>query len=166
MNDSTLSRDAIVMERTFNAPAAVVWQMWTQPEHFKRWYAPGGFTVPVAEMDVRVGGRHLFCMERQTPDGSMKFWSAGEYTEVVPNTRLVYTDRPADEHGNPVSPANEMAGAGDYPAATVVTIELEDLGGRTRMVVTHAGLGEGGQGASGGWNMAFDKLAEYLAGSK
>jgi uncharacterized protein YndB with AHSA1/START domain len=66
--------------------------MWTQPEHFKKWYGPKGFTVPVAEMDVRVGGKRLVCMEMRTPDRSMKMWFTGEYSEVVPNERLVYTD--------------------------------------------------------------------------
>lgn len=62
--------DAIVLERFFSAPITLVWQMWTEPEHFKNWYGPNGFTVPVAEMDVKVGGKHLFCMA--SPDGSMK----------------------------------------------------------------------------------------------
>jgi len=91
MSDSSLSKEAIVIERTFDAPADIVWQLWTQPEYFKRWYGPQGFAVPVAQMDVRIGGKHLFCMEMKTPEGSRKMWSTGEYMEVVPNKRLVYT---------------------------------------------------------------------------
>ena len=97
MSDSTITKEAIVIERTFDAPVDLIWQMWTQPEQFKNWYGPEGFTVPVAEMDVRVGGKHLFCMA--APDGSMKMWSTGEYTEIIPNERLVYTDSMADENG-------------------------------------------------------------------
>lgn len=161
MSDSTLSKDAVVVERTFDAPAGVIWQMWTQPELFKTWYGPEGFSVPVAEMDVRVGGKHLFCMERQTPNGSMKMWSTGEYIEVIPNKRLVYTDSMADENGNMVSPT-AYGMNDDYPATTEVTVVLEEQDGRTRMVMTHAGLPNGGQGAGGGWEQAFAKLAAQI----
>jgi uncharacterized protein YndB with AHSA1/START domain len=156
MSDNSISKDAVVIERTFDAPVDLIWQMWTQPEHFKNWYGPTGFTVPVAEMDVRVGGKHLFCME--SPDGSMKMWSTGEYTEVIPNQRLVYTDSPADENGNVVSPA--AIGMPDgYPATTEVTVLLEDLDGQTKMVMTHAGVPAG---ASAGWEQAFAKLSARI----
>ena len=156
MSDSTNSKEAVTIERIFEAPIDLIWQMWTQPEHFKKWYGPQGFTVPVAEMDVRVGGKHLFCMV--SPDGSMKMWSTGEYTEVVPNERLVYTDSMADENGNVVSPAAMGMPAG-YPTTTKVTVHLEDLGGRTKMVMTHAGVPAG---AGDGWGQAFAKLADHI----
>ena len=156
MTKSTVSEDAVVIERTFDAPVDLIWQMWTQAEHFKKWYGPKGFTVPVAEMDVRVGGKHLFCME--SPDGSMKMWSTGEYTEVVPNERLVYTDSPADENGNVVSPS-AMGMPDGYPATTEVTVLLEDLGDRTKMIMTHAGVPAG---AGDGWEQAFTKMADHI----
>ena len=109
-------------------------------------------------MDVRVGGKHLFCMERQTPNGSMKMWSTGEYTEVVPNQRLVYTDSIADEHGNVVTPS-AYGMNDDYPVTTEVTVVLETVDGRTKMTMTHAGVPTNEGGASGGWEQAFDKMA-------
>jgi uncharacterized protein YndB with AHSA1/START domain len=156
MSDSDITKDAVVIERTFEAPVDLIWQMWTQPEHFKKWYGPQGFTVPVAKMDVRVGGKHLFCME--SPDGSMRMWSTGEYMEVVPNERLVFTDSPADEDGNVVSPSS-MGMPDGYPTTTEVTVILEDLGGRTKMVMTHAGVPAG---AGGGWEQAFAKMADHV----
>jgi uncharacterized protein YndB with AHSA1/START domain len=132
--------------------------MWTDAEHFRNWYGPKGFTVPVADMDVRVGGRRLVCM--QSPDGSMKMWTTGEYTEVVPNQRLVYTDSPADEKGNMVPPSAIGMPEG-YPATTEVTIVFEDIGGRTKMVMTHAGF-PADSGASAGWEQAFAKMAEHI----
>ena len=159
MSDSTNSKDAVVIERTFDTPLDLIWQMWTEPEHFKHWYGPKGFTVPVAEMDLRVGGRHLFCME--SPDGSMKMCSAGEYTEVIPNKRLAYTDSPADENGNVVSPS-DMGMPEGYPAMTEVTILFEEIDGRTKMVMTHAGV-PADSGAGGGWEQAFDKLVDHIA---
>ncbi len=158
MNESTISKDAVVIERIFDAAVDLVWQMWVQPEHFKNWYGPHGFSVPVAEMDLRVGGKRLICMS--SPDGSMKMWTTGEYTEIVPNERLVYTESPADENGNLVSPSALGMPEG-YPATTEVTVVLEDLGGRTKMIMTHVGV-PADSGAGGGWEQAFEKMAEYI----
>ena len=158
MSNSTVSEDAVVIERTFDAPVDLIWQMWTNPEHFKNWYGPKGFTVPVAEMELRVGGKRLICMA--SPDGSMKMWTTGEYTEIIPNKRLVYTESQADENGNVVSPS-AMGMPEGYPATTEVTVLLEDLGGRTKMVMTHAGV-PADSGAGGGWEQAFDKLADHI----
>ena len=62
--------------------------------------------IPVAKMDVRVGGTRLVCMEVQTPDGPLQMWFTGEYREVIENKRLVYTESMADENGNIPSPAD------------------------------------------------------------
>jgi uncharacterized protein YndB with AHSA1/START domain len=158
MTNRTDSEDAVVIERTFDAPKDLIWKMWTDPEHFKKWYGPKGFTVPVADMELRVGGKRLICMA--SPDGSMKMWTTGEYTEIVPNQRLAYTESPADENGNLVSPA-AMGMPEGYPATTEVTVLLEELDGHTKMVMTHAGV-PAESGAGGGWEQAFDKLAEHI----
>lgn len=157
MSDTNF-KDAVVIERTFEAPQGLIWQMWTDPEHFKKWYGPQGFTVPVADMDLRVGGKRLICMA--SPDGSMKMWTTGEYTEIVPTERLVYTESPADENGNVVSPA-AMGMPEGYPATTEITVLLEEFDGRTKMMMTHAGV-PASSGAGGGWNQAFDKLAALI----
>lgn len=152
------NKDAVVIERTFDAGVDIIWKMWTEPEHFQKWYGPQGFTVPVANMDLRVGGKRLVCMA--SPDGSMKMWTVGEYTEISPTSRLSYTESPADENGNVVSPS-AMGMPEGYPTTTEVTVLLEDLGGRTKMVMTHAGM-PADSGAGGGWNQAFDKLAAHI----
>ena len=159
MNNGTISKeDAVVIERIFEAPIDLIWQMWTDPDHFKNWYGPTGFTVPVAEMDMRVGGKRLVCMA--SPDGSMKMWTTGEYIEIALKERLVYTESQADENGNVVEPSSVGMPEG-YPTTTEVTVLLEDLGGRTKMVMTHAGM-PAGSGAGGGWEQAFDKLADHI----
>lgn len=160
MSNSTTSKDAVVIERTFDAPVNLIWQMWTDPEHFKQWYGPKGFSVPVAKMDVRLGGKRLVCMEMQKPDGSMKMWTTGEYTVIVPNERLAFTESPSDEYGN-VMPPSAMGMPDGYPMTTEVTVLLEDLGGRTKMVMTHAGV-PADSGANTGWEQAFDKLADLI----
>ena len=91
----------------------------------------------------------------------MKMWFTGEYRDVAPNERLVYTDSMADENGN-VLPPSAMGMPEGHPETTEVTVLLEDLGGRTKMVMTHAGV-PADSGGAGGWAMAFDKLAEHVA---
>ena len=162
MSTMTDKRDpgSVVIERLFEAPVDLIWKMWTEAEHFKQWYGPSGASIPTARMDVRVGGRRLICMEMQTPNGIMQMWFTGEYREVVPAKRLVYTESVSDETGNVISPA-DMGMPEGHPDTTEVTIELEDIGGRTKMVMTHAGIPDDSAGAAG-WGMAFDKLAAYV----
>jgi len=148
-----MADDAVVIERTFDAPVHVVWRMWTEPEHFSAWYGPAGATVVVAEMDVRVGGRRRVAMEVRTPDGPMRLSFTGEYLEVVDDERLVYTDVMSAEHGAVPPPAGHTA--------TEVRVELHALGDRTRVVLTHLGVPPGSPGAAG-WEMALDQLAARL----
>lgn len=150
----------IVIERVFNAPIELIWQMWTEPKHFQNWYGPNGATVPIAKMDVKVGGKRLVCMEMQRPNGSMKMWSTGEYIEITPTTRLVYTESMSDEYGNVMS-ASQMGIPEGFPVTTEVIVVLEDLGGSTKMTLTHVGM-PANQGASGGWEQAFDKMSNYI----
>ena len=158
MSDNTVTQEAVIIERTFAAPVELIWQMWTDAEHFKQWYGPQGFTIPVADMDVRVGGKRLICMA--SPDGSMKMWTTGEFVEIVPNERLVYTESMADEQGN-IIPPSTMGMPEGHPETTEVTVQLEAVDGGTKMVMTHAGIPADSPGASG-WNQAFDKLAAHV----
>jgi len=160
MSTESPAGNAVVIERILDAPIGTVWEMWVDPEHFKAWYGPKGASIPVANMDVQVGGKRLICMEMQTPNGTMQMWFTGEYLEVSSNLRLVFTESMSDENGNAKSPS-EMGMPGDHPIVTEVTVELEDLGGQTKMVMTHAGVPQDSPGAMG-WNMAFDKLTQYL----
>ena len=139
--------DAVRIERMLDAPAKSVWRRWTVPDEFRAWFGPDGASVPVAELDVRVGGQRRVCMEVGAPGEAMRMWFTGEHREVVENERLVYTE------------------AMDGGEATTVVVELEDLGGRTRMVMTHLGIAPDSPGA-GGWAMALDKLAAHVASTR
>ena len=151
---------AVVIERTFDAPVELLWQMSTQPRLFAAWYGPDGATVLVTEMDVRAGGRRLVGMEMQTPDGPMRMWFTGTYREVVENERLVYSEYLSDENGNTLAQADGDTGAG-HPTTTEVRIELQDHGGRTALRLTHHGIPSDSPGAVG-WTMALDKLARAI----
>lgn len=153
----------MVLERTFGAPADLVWKMWTDPDHFKAWYGPTGATIPVANLDVQVGGKRLISMAMETPNGPMEMWFTGEFTEVVPNERLVYTDAMSDAEGNVTSPT-DMGMPEGHPTFTEVTVELSAVDGQTKMVLTHVGVPADSDGA-GGWTMAVDKLEAHIAAS-
>ena len=79
---------------------------------------------------------------------------------VRENERLVYTESMSDEDDNVLSPSDIGMPEG-HPTTTEIIVELEDLGGRTKMVMTHAGIPEDTPGAAG-WTMALDKLAAYV----
>jgi uncharacterized protein YndB with AHSA1/START domain len=87
----------------------------------------------------------------------MQMWFTGQYLVVVENERLVYTESMSDENGNVISPS-DMGMPEGHPTTTEVRVELEDVGGRTKMVMTHVGIPSGSPGAAG-WTMALDKLA-------
>jgi uncharacterized protein YndB with AHSA1/START domain len=160
MADSSASDDAVVIERSFDAPPELVWRMWTEPDHLRAWYGPGGASLPVVQMDVRVGGTRLVCMAVETPAGPRQMWFTGQYVEVVTHQRLAYTESMSDEHGNVLS-AEEAGLPPGHPATTQVTVTLEDVAGHTRMVLTHVGVPADSPGAAG-WLMAFEKLAAHL----
>ena len=156
MVDSGTYQESVVLERVFDAPIDLVWRMWTDPMSFKAWYGPAGATVPVAELDVRPGGRRRVCMAV----GQTEMWFTGQHLEVTEPTRLVYTETIADERGNPIS-AESLSLPPKTPETTEVTVVLDEVNGGTRVTLTHAGV-PADSGAAGGWNGAFDKLAAEL----
>lgn len=155
------STASVILERHVAAPVALVWQLWTDPEHFAAWYGPQGASIPVAEMDLRVGGARRVCMAMQTPDGPMEMWFGGEYVEIVEHERLVYTEFMTDPNGNPLPPEQTGMPAG-HPAVTEVRVELAAAGDGTALVLTHAGIPADSPGAMG-WTMALDKLDQRVA---
>lgn len=161
MTEADVSPGAVVIERSLMAPPGVVWKMWTEPEHFAAWYGPTGAKVSVVKMDVRVGGARLVGMEMATPDGPIRMWFTGEYREVVAHRRLVYTESMSDSDGTVLAPA-DLGMPDGYPTITEVTVELTDVAGRTRMVLTHAGIPADSPGVAG-WAMALDNLATHIA---
>jgi len=151
----------LVVTRTFDAPRDRVWKAWTEPEEVKRWWGPKGFTAPFSKIDLRVGGKYLYCM--RSPDGK-DYWGTGVYREVVPKTKIVATDSFADANGN-VVPASHYGFTADFPLELLVTITLEDVGGKTKMTLRHSGFpaGPDREGAEQGWTESFEKLAASIS---
>src|SRR6478735_9680878 len=90
--------------RVFAAPRALVFDAWTKPEHLKQWSAPNGFTMPVSQGELRPGGKWRACMV--SPNGD-ELWLGGEYLEVIPNERLVFTHA-WDEDGGGTGPVTTV----------------------------------------------------------
>ena len=155
-----MKEDGLTITRIFDAPQEEVWRAWTDPERMKGWFGPKGFTIPFVEMDLRVSGKILICME--SPEGQ-KFYSTGVYKVIEPLKKLVTTDNFADEHGN-VVPASHYGMSDDFPDELLVTTTLEGLGKQTKMTIIHAGMpgGELGKSTRQSWSESFDKLEALL----
>jgi uncharacterized protein YndB with AHSA1/START domain len=123
-NRTTMERTSdreLVITRTFNGPARIVFDAWTRPELVRRWWAPGSRDVAVVSCDaeVRVGGRYRYVL-RHGSHGVFAF--TGTYREVTPHTRLVYTEM--------FEPDGQPAGGDEGAVVTVTFVEHQ---GRTHL---------------------------------
>jgi uncharacterized protein YndB with AHSA1/START domain len=135
----------LVVTRTFNAPARLVFEAWTKPELFKQWWLPKsmGMTLVSCEMDVRTGGKY-----RLGFGGGMDFF--GRYLEVTPHSLLVWT--------------NEESG----DAGSVTTVIFEEKDGKTLLVLSELypskeALDAAGTGAADAMGETFQQLDGLLA---
>ena len=117
-NRTTVERTSereLVVTRTFNGPARIVFEAWTKPELFRQWWLPKsmGMSLLSCEMDVRVGGRYR--LEFAHGDSQSAFF--GTYKEVTPHSRLVWTNEEGGDSGQ------------------VTTVTFEEVGGKTLLVM-------------------------------
>ena len=140
----------LAVTRTFDAPARLVFEAWSNPDLFRRWWVPegAGMTLESCEMDVRTGGKYRLVFRHPSFDEPMAFF--GSYQDVVPGQRMVWTN----EEG------------GDEGAMTTVTFEERD--GKTlvtysELYPTEAALDEALAGSAEGLPMQFAQLDELLA---
>lgn len=145
----------ITIKRVFDLPLTVVWKAWTEPGSLTKWWGPKAYTCPVYNVDLRPGGKYLACMKAKA-DGK-EVWATGTYKEIVPLNKIVYTDSFADSEGNIVNGA--YYGMPKMPSELLVTVELEEVAGKTSMTMQHAGLPADMAGdCIRGWQSSFDKL--------
>ena len=152
MNRTTVERKSdreVVVTRTFDAPARLVFEAWTKPELFKQWWVPRsmGMTLRSCELDVRTGGKYRLVFG-DDPANPVAFF--GEYLDVVPNQRIVWT--------------NEESGAD----GSVTTVTFEEKNGKTTLVMselypTKEALDAAGTGAQEAMHETFGQLDELLA---
>jgi uncharacterized protein YndB with AHSA1/START domain len=144
-----LADDELLITRDFDAPAALLFALWSEVEHFSKWMGPEGFDCPEAELDFRVGGKYRG-MIRSKDYGDN--WFGGEYREIEAPNRLVFTWK-WDE-----GPSSELE--------TLVTITFrENPDGRTTMTFHQSPFinVERRDSHIGGWTSLFNKLAAYAA---
>ncbi|MEO6611720.1 MAG: SRPBCC domain-containing protein [Chitinophagaceae bacterium] len=145
----------IVIERVFHLPLNKVWQAWTHPESFKRWWGPEDYTCPSSSMDFRTGGKYLHCM--RSPGGE-ETWSTGIFKEIDPYKKLVFTDSFSDNKGNLI-PASAMNMPGEWPLELLVIVHFRDQYPNTKILLQHEGIpSEMQPDCITGWNESFDKL--------
>lgn len=152
-NPTTVERKSdreLVATRTFNAPARIVFQAWTTPELFQRWWIPKSFglTLLSYEADVRVGGGYRLVFSHPAAPEPAAFY--GTYLEVTPHSRLVWTNEEGGENGQ------------------VTTVTFEEQGGQTLQVVhdlypSKEALDEAiASGSTGALPEQFDELDKLL----
>ena len=149
-NATTVERKSereLVVTRTFNGPARIVFEAWTKPELFKRWWVPKsmGMSLLSCEMDVRVGGTYRLVFKHEA--SSMAFF--GRYIEVTPHSRLVWTNEEGGEDGS------------------VTTVTFEEEGSKTLLVLhevypSKEALDAAGTGAADAMGETFQQLDELL----
>jgi len=140
----------LVITRVFDAPRALVWQAWTDPDQMVRWMGPRGFCSKVLRMDARIGGSYHFYMRGPNNDDH---WQVGVYREITPPERLSYTYAWADAQGRPTRPE------------TVLTLILEEQGKQDQSdsVSSAVRLGHRARPPSRRMGSSLDRLSEYLA---
>ena len=152
MNRTNVQRKSdleLVVTRTFNAPAHIVFEAWSKPELFGQWWVPKsvGMSLVSCDMDVRTGGTYRFVFRHPAFDQPMAFF--GTYKEVTPNKRLVWTNEESDQ-------------------GAVTTVTFEENEGKTlvtfhELYPTTAALEEALAGSAEGLPEQFAQLDELLA---
>ena len=155
-NDVQLPDDAtLVLRRLLNAPQELAFGAWTSAEHIQQWMRPEpGMVVPLASMDLRVGGK--FRIQMKMPDGEF-FTAVGEFREVKAPERLVYTwDWEKDGGGTEFG---EVEGK-----PSLVTVEFLKRGERTELVLTHTRFAkvESRDSHAKGWGRIADSFASFV----
>ncbi|MBW3554844.1 MAG: SRPBCC domain-containing protein [Gemmatimonadetes bacterium] len=139
---------SVRLERVIRADREKVFRAWTEAGQMKRWFAPQGFTIPEAEVDARPGG--AFRVMMRAPDGS-EHVAHGAFRRVEPPALLTFTW------------AWESAAAGE-PEETLVTVELTEEGGSTRVLLVHEGFATEAERESHaeGWTSCVEQLVTLL----
>ena len=139
----------LVVARTIDAPPALVFELWTKPEHLAAWWGPDGYTLPFCQLDLRVGG--AFCFGMAGPDGDER-WIRGVFREIARPAQLAFTFAWGD--------AARVTGP-----ETLVSVTFEADGARTRLTLRHACLPstDAITGHRHGWEPTMERLARYAA---
>ena len=143
---------SVTLTRMFDAPRALVWEAWTDPKMMAQWFGPRGFTNPVCELDVRVGGSLRIVM--RGPDGS-DYPMKGEFLEVSVPERLVFTNIAIDSEGKHLLEGKTTVTFSEKGGKTTLTLETHAVGLVPIAPQMLAGM-------EAGWTQSIDKLQELV----
>lgn len=160
-------KNQFFINRTFEAPIATVFKMWTDPEHFSKWLPPTGMTMKSIRSEIREGGTSFFMM---TNGKDITMYGSARYTEIIPNSKIVYIqgfrDKDENESRHPLAPVwpAEMLVTVTFTAEsaheTTVTVKSEPYGKCTPEEIAMFVNARGGM--TMGWTGSFDKLEDLL----
>jgi len=161
---TTVQKEDLVITRIIDAPLELVWKAWTDPKHVIRWWGPKYYTSPTCKIDLREGGKFIFCMRAPKDQGGQDSYTAGVYEKIVPMERLEYTQSLSDKDGNKIDPA-KAGMPPDFPKEMHMVIVFKAKGNMTELTITVYGFATGQMYvyALAGWHQSLDKLAESLA---
>ena len=161
------AQEIFVINRSFDAPLARVFDMWTTPEHLAAWLPPAGFTMVFQHADIRTGGDATFSLT----NGDFSMYLRHQYLDVSRPDRLVYTQTFIDAQGNasrqpgaptwPVTTRSTVVFAEEGPGVTRVTVRF-DVDGEVTSEELAAFVAERG-GMTQGWSGSFDTLEAVVA---
>jgi len=139
----------LVVSRLIDAPPALVFKAWTQPEHVARWWGPQGFTMVHCDMDIRVGGKYRCGM--RSPQGT-EHYVVGVYHEIVKPKRIVFTFAWEDADGNP---GHEL----------LTKVSFEERGTQTLLTLRQGTFQTTDQRDSHvtGWASCLERFAAYIS---
>ena len=159
----TVRKEDLVVTRIIDAPIEVVWTAWTDPDHVRRWWGPKYYTSPSCKIDLREGGKYVFCMRAPEDQGGQDSYTAGTYTKIVPMQRLEFTQGLADKDGNPIDPA-QLGMPPDFPSVIRTTVAFKAKGNMTELTITEFDwpVSQMYVYSYAGMQQSMDKLAESL----
>jgi len=161
---TTVQKEDLVITRIIDAPLEMVWKAWTDPKQVIRWWGPKYYTSPTCKIDLREGGKFIFCMRAPKDQGGQDSYTTGVYKKILPMERLEFTQSLSDKDGNKIDPA-QAGMPPDFPKEMHMVIGFKAKGNKTELTITVYGFTAGQMYvyALAGWHQSIDKLAEYLA---
>jgi uncharacterized protein YndB with AHSA1/START domain len=153
----------IVVTRIIDAPLELVWRAWTEPEHVMRWWGPKDYISPSCEIDLREGGKYIFCMRAPKEQGGQDSYTSGIYLKIVPLQRLEFTQSLSDKNGNKIDPGL-IGMPQDFPKELHTEIIFKPKGNMTELIITQNNWTPGQMYvyALAGLHQTIDKLIESL----
>lgn len=119
------------IEETFNASQKRVFEAWTNPQKLAQWFAPDHCTIIFKKIDVKTGGSFHSCIANPEYGDC---WCIGEYKEVSPYSKIVFTMINADENGMPINPV-DIGMDPNWPGETLVTVNFHEINGKTKLTL-------------------------------